>query len=175
MIDHCTHPLYCSYVLNLLPSRSLKLSCMITCDSPKRRDWLLKRGQPARIDNMANTFHAMYLLLCSALHKNTPLYDPTGVEAVESISTISLCPDELNTLETRSENIDSCCLCSHMNTRKMGRRNTPTSYAHAAVPACRSAPSAHLRSALRQANVQHIPLPARACSCSHWSAIRWGH
>jgi len=163
-------------MLNLLPSRSLKLPCMITCDSPKRRDRLPKPGQsPAKIDNYH--FDGTHSIPCTYCYPAPYIryYDPTGVEAVESISTISPCPDELNTFDTRSENIDSCCLCIYMNTRKTGRKNTPTSCAHAAVPACRSAPSALLHSALRPADAQHIPLPARACSCSHWSAIRWGH
>ena len=100
------------------------------------------------------------------------LYDPTGVEAVESISTISLCPGVLSTLETHSENLASCCLCIHMNTGKLRGGNAPTSCARAAVLASRSAPSAPRRSALRQVDAQHSPFPAKACSCNRWSAIR---
>ena len=94
------------------------------------------------------------------------LYDPTGVEAVESISTMSLCPDELSTLETHSENLASCCLCIHMNTGKLRGGNAPTSCVRAAVLTSRSTPSDPLRSALRQADAQHSPLPVKVCSCS---------
>ena len=98
----------------------------------------------------------------------------SGVEAVESISTISLCLDVLSTLETHSENLASCCLCIHMNTGKLRGGNALTSCARVAVLAYRSTPSAPLRSAPRQADAQHSLLPAKACSCNHWSVIRRG-
>ena len=100
------------------------------------------------------------------------IYDPTGVEAVKSISTMSFCSDELNTLETHSENLASCCPCIHMNTGKLRGGNAPTSCARVAVLAYRTTPSAPLRSAPRQADAQHSLLPAKACSCNRWSAIR---